>query len=305
MTNIASLLGIRQLLRESAVIVFLVILAGCSGDDSTGQSANIQVEIGYLSTDNTITDQSHVVMQGRTSWVAAGIFEVTWQNALTGESGTGIGWGQGSGCSFPGICGTPMFHFEVDVPLAIGNNQITVVIHEAIDDTSASTTITVTRNEDITTPTILLTRPNDGETFVDPNQVIDVVFSEEMDSTTLTGDAFKIYYQNGMLLTGTYELISRRTSVESSYLPGISCDDGAIIALGGHYYGIICDVKSGIRFIPDTPLETDTFVLGGVTYYGTGIVHTGVIGTGVRDLAGGNSPTAEYSFRFSTGSSVN
>ena len=293
--------------RKVLVVLFAslsLILAACGGGGESQEQPSVEANIRFLSSNDTVTEYTHVILQGSTTFVAADRFEVTWNNQSTGGTGTGTTWGQSSCDGFTGICSAPILYFAADVPLQHGSNNITVSIRSLLDGITASDTISITRIEDSTPPTVYRIFPNDNDILVEPDTSIRVIFDEEMDPSSLTTDAFIIYDHNGNKLAGTYETFIFKESVESSYLPGIYCDDPAIEAQGGHVFGVICDWKSGIRFIPNSPLDQETIMLDDQTYLLNGYTHTIFVSGTVTDLAGGNAMLNDNYFKFSTGYQV-
>jgi len=272
-----------------------------AGDSEPGAPA-VEVNIQYLSSSNTTTDHSHVILQGKTSF-HGGAVDVSWHNQLSGLSGKGLAWTESDCSPFVG-CAVPPVYFEVDIPLQYGDNPLAVVVTGG--EASGSDSLTITRIGDNTPPTIYQSFPADNEILVDPTTTITVIFdNEEIDPLTLNSNSIKIYDYNGAVVLGSYEIYSILKTVESSNYPGLYCGAGsAIAALGGHVYGLICDWKTAIRLTPDAPLQQETTVLSGQTSVLSGYTYTIFVGATVADIAG-NAMANDTYIRFSTGYTVN
>lgn len=283
-------------------LLSLILLSGCYASDSSQGDAAVEANIRYLSSNDTVTDHRHIVMQGETSF-RGGPVSVNWYNSLSGLSGQGVSWSE-SDCNGLFGCAVPPILFEVDVLLEYGENPIRVDVSGG--GLIASDSILITRIDDIQAPTIYQTFPANNATLVDPGSTITVIFdNEEIDAATLTPDTIKIYDQNGIALGGAYEVYTILKTVESSNLPGLYCGPGSsIAALGGHVYGLICDEKMALRFTPDVPLLQNTSIVNGETQVLSGYTYTIFVSGTVADLAG-NALTNDAFFKFTTGYIVN
>jgi len=284
------------------LLISLILLPGCFGSDSGQGDALVEASIRYLSSNASVTDHRHIIMQGESSFRGAGV-TVSWYNSLTGSSGKGVTWSEND-CNGLLGCAVPPILFEVDVLLEYGENPIRVDVSG--DGLIASDSILITRIDDIQAPVIYQTFPANNATLVDPNSTITLIFdNEEMNASTLTPDSIKVYDQNGFAVSGTYEVYTILKTVESSNLPGLYCGAGSsIAALGGHVYGLICDEKMALRFTPDVPLLQNTSIVNGETQVISGYTYTIFVSGAVADLAG-NALTNDAFFKFTTGYIIN
>jgi len=263
-------------MRIARILLLVVLgLTGCggSGDGSNNLDGALPLTIRYLNIPGTTTDLTHVVIQGSfgTSFAPA----TYWQNQLTGQSGVATTWGEDSCSGIPGIC-TVSTYFEVDIPLAFGDNLIT--INGSFDNgATGSDSITITRVNDTTPPFVFKTIPAVNACCAKPDSAVIVIFNEEMDLTTLNSSTIKLLDSTGNTVSGTYQTYTHRESLPSGnpIMVGLKCDDQSVIAQGGHVYGLICDWRSAMLFTPSSPLTQMS-------------LYTIFVGSTVTDLKGGH-----------------
>lgn len=123
---------------------------------------------------------------------------VGWQNQATGASGSAF---QSVGiCWFFGffLCD---HRWTASVPLALGNNPITVTASDPSGNTG-SAAITVTREPDTTPPTVTGTTPKDNALGVATNTAIVAIFSEEMEAGSINTASFFVVDNTGVPVSG-------------------------------------------------------------------------------------------------------
>lgn len=107
---------------------------------------------------------------------------VTWTNATTGQSDLAT---QSLSYICIGGCYPGTHRWQSNIDLALGDNLLTVTASDPSGNLGRAT-ITVTRTPDITPPTVMSTVPANGATGVGTNSALAILFSEPMDSTTLS-----------------------------------------------------------------------------------------------------------------------
>ena len=151
----------------------MVALAACGGGGDDGESSGGWVLIYQTSAQPT--DQDLVHLEGITFM---GAKRVSWANTSTGESGDASHYVE---CSLI-LC---LHVWGASIPLAMGANAIQVT---ASDDAgnSGSDAVTVTRLPESVPPTITSTFPPNGATGIAFDSLITVLFSEDMDGSTIS-----------------------------------------------------------------------------------------------------------------------
>ena len=171
----------RVLLAGLAVIA----LASCGGggDDEPPSPNTGWIRIDETSTPPGSAGEGFVTLEGQTFF---GAENVTWINETTGESGQAShGVEEFSDC-FIGFCLSEFVHiWSARIRVVMGTNVIRVNTSDG-QGNFGSAIISITRELDVKPPTIVSISPQNGETGILPNTTITVVFSERMDSSTIT-----------------------------------------------------------------------------------------------------------------------
>jgi len=163
----------------------VITLASCGGggDDET-PSPNV----GWVTIDSTFIRPGStkvsffVILRGMTF---SGTNNVSWKNETTGESGQAShGVAEFSDC-FIGLCFSEFAHLW-DAEIRVVKDEKNVSRVTASDGAGNFGTATFIRLPDVEPPTIISMHPGKGETGIAPNSGVMVVFSEPMDSSTIT-----------------------------------------------------------------------------------------------------------------------
>jgi len=237
------------------LLLFLLMLLGsCGGGGDTGGSTIPSTEgpnigsgrawvVEPSNTGRYQTDRSTVRLQGGSftpdgatcpTWtgVLPPGYTVTWYNSLNGASAAA----QASlNCLVVVITGWDTGDF---VPLAIGDNTITVTADDGAGNIGRDTII-ITRVPDTTPPTVDWVLPVNGSVDVGINSYVEVAFSEVMDRTTINAATLTLTDSAGnpVPATVTYDSFLLRATLTPSML----------LSLGTTYY---FTVSTGVRDAP-------------------------------------------------------
>lgn len=170
-------------------------LAGCGGGGGGGpppattgpNEGNGSLSIVNPTSGAYQTDRPTVTLGGN-SFIPAGAsclppaplppdYQVSWSNNSTGATGNAT---RGLNC----ILFVFVFWDATSIPLAMGANSITVTAVDGAGNVGRDT-IVVTRLADTTPPTVISVSPVAGATSVGINTIVTVIFSEEMDQSTI------------------------------------------------------------------------------------------------------------------------
>jgi Bacterial Ig-like domain len=269
--------------KYSFPLVMIVILAGIlsvmtscgGGGGGGGSSGNSSITgAGWVTIDApaaTTSDSAFILLTG-TAFISP-----TWSRCCSGsadDTGVTISWSNpasgSSGIAYHavGICYflfTPYLcdhTWSATVPLALGNNTITVTASDP-GTNSGSSYITTTRNLDFSPPTVYSVNPPDGTLNAWPGTTVSADFSEVMLSTSITPSTFMLAGPGNVPVIGT---------ISTTQLYSFSLS---------RFY-------TKVDFQPSAAL--DVFA-----------TYTAIIGGSVEDYAAGNPMGQAYTWHFTTG----